>query len=174
MILWLRHFKREKGVAVFLVVSLAVSLASATVVLTLNRSVLWRELPFSDSPQLVKIEARTPTGSPRWLSLPELHAIADRPSPIFEAIAGYTVADFVALSEPGRPPQLLLATMISPRFFDVLRIQPQLGALPPASAFNPGGERVVLLSHELWQRRYRGAADVVGTAVRLSGPEYFP
>jgi putative ABC transport system permease protein len=174
MILWLRRFKRETGVVVFLVASLAVSLASATVVLTLSRSVLWRELPFSDSSQLVKLEARTRTSSPRWLSLPEFHAIADGPSPVFEAIAGYTVADFVALSEPGRPPQPLLATMVSARFFDVLRIQPQLGALPAASAFNPGGERVVLLSHELWQRRYRGAAGVVGTAIRLSGPEYLP
>ena len=39
-------------------------------------------------------------------------------------------------------------------------------------AYGASRDRVVLLTHEFWQRRYRGIADIVGRSVRLSRPEY--
>jgi putative ABC transport system permease protein len=90
----------------------------------------------------------------------------------FQSVAGYTAADFGALSEPGLPPEGLAATLASSELFAMLGIEPELGRLPEADAYLPGSERVVLISHELWQRRYRGAQGIVGRVIQLAGPEY--
>ena len=44
--------------------------------------------------------------------------------------------------------------------------------MPDANTYGVSRDRVVLLTHDFWQRRYRGAADIVGQSVRLSRPEY--
>jgi putative ABC transport system permease protein len=170
---WLRRLRREAALVWFLIVSLGLSLGAAIVALSLNNTVLWRELPFVDPSELITLEVLDENVQPRWLSAAEFRALEQPPLPPFESLAGYTVADFNALSEPGRPPEALLATLVTPSFFTVFGIEPRHGRLPDLETHWSSPERVVLLSHELWQRRYRGAADIVGQHIRLTGPEYF-
>jgi predicted permease len=170
--LWVRRGLQHPGRTAFLVLSLSVSLAGAVAAISLNSAVSWRRLPFSNADSLVKLEARNAEGQPRWWSWLELQAVAVHPPPSFQAVAGYTVADVNIASEPGRPPQPLLATMISPEFFRVLGVGVSVGRPFSAMEHLPGGPRVVLLSHELWQRRYGSDPEIVGRTINLSTPEY--
>lgn len=170
--LWLRRFGGQKGLIGFLLVSLGVSVGAAAVALSLNSAVLWRALPFPQPERLVSLKPRDAEGQARWLSWPEFSALSGRSATPFQSVAGYTAADFGALSEPGLPPEALAGTLASAELFAVLGIEPALGRLPDADAYLTGSERVVLISHELWQRRYRGAEGIVGRVIHLAGPEY--
>jgi putative ABC transport system permease protein len=170
--LWLRQAARQTALTAFLVLSLAIALGGGAFALSLNSAVLWRSLPFENARELVSLQVKDHDGQPRWLSWRELESVtASRVEP-FDSIAGYTAADFNALSEPGLPPEPLSATLVSPNFFGTFGVRLALGTFPDRDSYGASRNRVVILSHEFWQRRYRGDAAIVGRSVRLSRPEY--
>jgi putative ABC transport system permease protein len=69
-------------------------------------------------------------------------------------------------------PEELLGARVSASYFDVLGIEPVLGRrfLPEENV--PGNERVLLLSHGLWQRRFGSSKDVVGRSLLLDGEPF--
>ena len=172
-VMWLRRLRRETAQVVFVVLSLGLPLAIGVMALSLNAGVLWRPLPFAqpDAPRQGDRRSRQ-RESARWLSLPELTAVAGEPAP-FRSVAGYTVADFSVAAEGNLPAEGLLATFASAEFFALFGITPQLGTLPDPRAYSAAGERVVLLSHELWQRRYASDPRVIGRTIQLSTIDYF-
>jgi putative ABC transport system permease protein len=170
--LWIRRGLQHPGRTAFLLLSLSVSLAAAVASISLNSAVSWRALPFVDADSLVKLEVRNSEGQSRWWSWRELQAVALDAPPSLHAVAGYTVADVNIASEQGRPPQALLAMMVSPEFFRVLDVGASVGRLFTVTEHLSGGPRVVLLSHEVWQRRYGSDPRVVGRTIHLSTPEY--
>ena len=52
------------------------------------------------------------------------------------------------------------------------RVTPVRGRLFVAGEDAPGGERVAIINHALWQTRYRGADDVIGMSIRANGQPY--
>lgn len=170
--LWIRQAARQTALTVFLILSLAIALAGGAFALSLNSAVLWRSLPFENARDLMSIEAKDQDGQRRWLSWSELESItASRIEP-FDSVAGFTAADFNALAEPGLPPEPLSATVVSANFFNTFGVHVALGRLPPSDAYGASRDRVVLLTHQFWQRRYRGATDIVGRSIQLSRPDY--
>ena len=72
----------------------------------------------------------------------------------------------------GSSTEYIQTARVTGDFFDVLGMRPFLGRpLNPADDF-AGAERVLVLTNGLWQRRYGGAADVVGRRVTI-GDERF-
>jgi predicted permease len=169
---WLRDLRARPASGAFLIVSLALSLAAGLTALAVYSAVHWRPLPFRDALTLVSLELLTADHRPRWWLEPELDAIAVAPPSPIEAVAGFTVADFNALSEPGRAPEALLATLVSHGFFDVLGIAVRLGRPPAHADYLTGARRVVVLGHEFWQRRYGSDPAIVGRTIRLGAPAH--
>ncbi len=60
--------------------------------------------------------------------------------------------------------------LVSANYFDVLRLKPTLGRffLPEEGADKPGAYPIAVISYRMWQSRYRGKPDVVGTTIRLN------
>ncbi len=58
---------------------------------------------------------------------------------------------------------------VTPGVFRVLEVSPELGRLPDESDLTESAEPTVLLSHALWQSRFGGDPQVVGTPLRMSG-----
>src|SRR5207344_3418793 len=56
-------------------------------------------------------------------------------------------------------------------FWSVLGVQPMLGRVFTEDEDNKG-VRVVVISHGLWQRRFGGAPDIVGSKVSLNDASY--
>jgi predicted permease len=62
---------------------------------------------------------------------------------------------------------------VSASFFDLLGVRPALGRFFDATEdAPPGGERVIVLSHALWQSEFGGRRDVTGETMMLSGRPY--
>jgi putative ABC transport system permease protein len=51
-------------------------------------------------------------------------------------------------------------------------VQPLLGRAFTAAEDQPGSERVVVLSHRLWTRRFGASASVIGHSLRMNGVTY--
>jgi hypothetical protein len=72
----------------------------------------------------------------------------------------------------GGTPVLITGETITPNYFDVLGVRPALGrGFRADENVGEGQHAVVVLSHGLWQRRFGGRADILGSAVELSGGE---
>jgi putative ABC transport system permease protein len=61
---------------------------------------------------------------------------------------------------------------VTANFFDALGVQPAIGRSFVADEETRGNHRRVILSHDLWQRRFAGDRSVVGTSVLLDGEPY--
>ena len=51
----------------------------------------------------------------------------------------------------------------------MLGVPPVLGRHLNAEDDRPGAEPVVMLSHEVWQRRYQGDPQIIGRSVTVNG-----
>ena len=51
----------------------------------------------------------------------------------------------------------------------MIGVQPMLGRQIREDEDAPGGPRVVLLSHGVWQRRYAGDPSIIGRAITVNG-----
>ncbi len=62
------------------------------------------------------------------------------------------------------------AELVSSNYFDVLRVRPVLGRsfLPAEGQDKPGAFPVAVISYRMWQNRYHGDPNVLGTVIRLN------
>ncbi len=62
------------------------------------------------------------------------------------------------------------AELVSSNYFDVLRVRPVLGRsfLPEEGQDKPGAFPVAVISYRMWQNRYHGDPNVLGTVIRLN------
>ena len=164
-----RNFARSRGFVTITVLTLALGIGANTAIFSVVNAMLLERLPFPDAEELVMV----------WLDNPSQGIQADVTSyPNFADTREQTrlLTDLgafyggeVNLSQDGGEPERLQATYLMANIFDIVGVQPAFGR-----AFKPeedlaGEEPVVILSDALWQRRFGGERDVLGTVVRLNG-----
>jgi predicted permease len=86
----------------------------------------------------------------------------------FELMAAYLGGSTVNLTVDGNA-RRYTGAYTTEHFLRVLGVSPILGRDLTAADNRPGAERVLIISHGLWQRDFGGAAGIVGKAVRLNG-----
>jgi predicted permease len=85
----------------------------------------------------------------------------------FEGIAGLVRVNFTLSTE--LEADRLVGCYVTPELFPLLGVAPILGRhFTFEDAAPPGAETTVLLTHGLWQRRFRGDASIVGRAVTIN------
>src|SRR5262249_43535532 len=101
---------------------------------------------------------------------PDYMAFKDR-ADVFESYGalGGAAHDFGA-EENGAPAERINGQTFSPGMFRVLGVQPIMGRpfTEEEDAIDTPAP-VVLISYELWQRRFAGAPDIINKVVRLDG-----
>jgi predicted permease len=164
----LRSLAGARGFALAIVASFALGIASLSAGFTLLHATLIRDLPFRDPGRIVLIWTRFPQrGVARGpLSEPELLDCRQRLSTL-ESVAGLLGWQF-NLTGLGLPEQLAGAR-VSPSLFPLLGVQAEVGRTFTADEETPGRDRVVLLGHQLWRRRFGGNPGIVGRVVTLNG-----
>lgn len=69
----------------------------------------------------------------------------------------------------GGDPEEISVIAASPNFFSLLGVRPILGRGFAPNEEGPEALNVVVLSYDLWQRRFGGERDVIGREIRLNG-----
>ena len=167
----LRSLRRTPGFTAFTVLTFALAIGGITVIFSLVDALLLRPLPYPGADRIVMVmqaDAANPANG-TILSAPNYHDL-ERRSRAFERMALYEYLGF-NLSGEGEPEQVG-GLRASSGLFQVLGVKPMLGrALAPGDDV-PGSERVVVLSHALWQRRFGGDSSIVGKPIRINQLPY--
>jgi hypothetical protein len=147
--------------------SLGVGIGVNATVFSWIRAVVFEPLPgVSRSGDLQLVEPRTETGSYPGVSWLEYRDLTERLNSFRSLLAFRSVPFNVGESDHM---QRFYGLLVSGNYFSALGLRPALGRLiQPEDAAQPGGERVLVISHEYWQTHLGGSPGVVGQSIRVN------
>jgi putative ABC transport system permease protein len=161
-----RTLSRSRMFAFIAVACLAIGIGVNTTIFSVVNAILLRPFAFTEPERLVVLEElNTKNGDDAGVAWPNLvdwrtqsNAFAD-----IGAVQGRSLT-LANVEEPER----LEGSAISWNLFPMLGVKPALGRLIRAEEDKPGGDRVVLLSDGLWQRRFGRDPTIVGKTLMLN------
>jgi putative ABC transport system permease protein len=170
----LRSLTRSRGFATVAVLTFALGIGANTMIFSVIETVLLQPLPYEEPDRLVMVWETTlhSPGERDSVSLPnyldwqlENHVFEDMA--LFDAIGkGYNLAG------PSSDPEQVSGVRVSASLFPLLGAKPYLGRTFRLEEEIPGKDREVVLSYELWKRRYKGDPALVGKTVQVDGDDY--
>ncbi|MGH8223805.1 MAG: ABC transporter permease [Woeseiaceae bacterium] len=163
-----RALCRSPGFTIVAVLTLALGIGANTAIYSVVNSVLLKPLPYPEPERIVRVyEGRADS---RGTASPPNFVDWRRDNAVFEEMAAYvrTAAVLAGAGEVKRVP----GAVVTAGFFPVLATAPMLGRAISQGDTVAGQERVVVLSHGLWQRRFGADPGIPGRTVRLEGREY--
>jgi putative ABC transport system permease protein len=164
--------RSKPGFTLVAILALALGIGANTAILTVVNALMLRPLPYPEPDRLVTLwENHEARGGPsnEWTTPANLRDWQDH-SGSFEHLAAYT--GWQPTLTGREDPEAVLASAISNNMFSLLGVEPALGRSFRPEEDQPGGERVVLLSHGLWQRKFGGDRSIVGKPVLLNGESF--
>jgi putative ABC transport system permease protein len=163
-----RKLVRNPGFAAISVLTLALGIGLTTTMFSIVYGALYRGLPFDESERLIHLERNNLPRDIESMGV-TLHDLRDwrEQQRSFEGLAAWTNGTVnVAGSEK---PERYDGAYMSANTFRLLRVQPLLGRTFRDGDDAPGAPAVAVLSHELWQTRFRGDRNVIGQTIRANG-----
>jgi predicted permease len=172
----IRALRRQPGFAAVAVLTLALGIGTSTAVFSLVNGVLLKPLALRDPDRLFAVYSAnhaagrldagvSPPDVDDWRA--QQHAFTDLGGYFFSE--GLSGLDFTGAGEPQR----LSTVFVTPGFFGALGASPVAGRLPHEDELVRGGpNRIVVLAHGFWQRRFGASTAVVGTTLTLNGEPY--
>jgi putative ABC transport system permease protein len=165
-ILW-----KNPGFTAVAVIALALGIGANTAIFSVVNTVLLRPLPYKDPEQLVMVwEDASRHGYPRDTPAPANYVDWRDQNSVFSGMAAIADSNF-NLTGAGEP-ERLKGRLVSASLFPLLGVEPQLGRVFTAAEDQPGAQKVVLLSHLLWMRRFGGDPAILGKTLSLSDESY--
>jgi predicted permease len=167
-----RMMRKHPGFTAVAAISLALGIGGNTAILNVGRALLRGDLPLPDADQLMivrMVSEHNPQESGQ-ASVPDYVAWSER-NRTFEAM-GASIANQQDLGADDLSvvPERLFGQAVTPSLFDTLRVQPQLGRLFLDEESQIGiAAPVIILSHQLWERRFAGDPGILGKQIRLNG-----
>ena len=158
---------RTPGFTTVAVVALALGIGANTAIFTLVHAVLIERLPYRDPGQIVVLwetNARRP-GRPNTVAPANFIRWGERAT-AFESIAAYAETR-INLTEAGDPEELVVQNVTAP-FFSVLGVSPMIGRVFTHEESADPESSAVVLSYDLWQRRFGADPSIVGKPIRLN------
>jgi predicted permease len=159
--------KTPRFLAVTLV-TLALGIGANSTIFSVVNSVLLRPLELNDSDRLAMVSSTAPgLGYDQFPLSPDVYFFYRNEASAFEDIAMFQglQANLTGDGEPER----VGAALATASLWSVLRESAVLGRVWTAEDDLPEAGDVVVLSYELWQRRFGGSRDVLGRTVEVNG-----
>ncbi|HEX4438669.1 MAG TPA: ABC transporter permease [Thermoanaerobaculia bacterium] len=157
----LRRLLANPGFTVVAAATLALGIGANTAISSVVDGALLRPLPYAKPDRLFTL--------PHNLSPPEL-ADAAAMARSFESAGGAAMNPFDI--QTGAEPVQGIAGMASGALFETLGVRAALGRTLNREDDRPGGERVVVLGHSIWQRVWASDRTIVGKSILLGGAKW--
>ncbi|HYL67844.1 MAG TPA: ABC transporter permease, partial [Candidatus Limnocylindria bacterium] len=167
----LRMIARAPVLSLVIVVILAIGIGSGTAVYSLIDACLLHSNTYPVVDRWDVVHAYSPKQKMfiNYLSVPEIFEVK-RLTDIFEAV-GAVHGDSFNLTG-GEYPERILGTHVTANAISMTRVMPILGRSFTQEEDRPGAPPVVVISAELWQRRFASDPNILGQVIWLDGVAY--
>jgi predicted permease len=161
---------RTQGLAITVILTMALGIGANAAIFTLVRGVLLKPLVNSDEDRLIYIRQSAPGigADNEAFSVPEIQDLRARVKTL-SAFGDFSAFPFtmIGLGEPRE----IQGGVVGGSFFDVMGLHPVLGRLIGPQDDGPKAAGVVVLTYRFWTTTLRKDPAVIGKTVRLgSGP----
>jgi putative ABC transport system permease protein len=161
----------NRGFTAIAVLALALGIGANTAIFSVVDSVLLRPLPYKDSDKLVVVwEHNRPRSNDTNTVSPANFIDWSEQNGAFEEMSAFVDLrmNLTGVSDPEEiPVQFATANL-----FSVLRANAAIGRTFAPDEGEQGKDRVVVLSHGLWVRRFGGDPGLVNQSIKLNGSDY--
>jgi hypothetical protein len=160
-----RSLRRAPGFSFLVVVTLALGIGASLTKFSLMRGVLWRPLPYPEPDRIVTIQVDARNVPSAGATRHELLALQTF-SHSLERVATIDSAD-MTLQYAGEMEHVSVA-IVSDEFLPLLGVRATLGRLLD-SRIDSGAQHplAIVISEQLWRRRFASDPRVIGRAVRV-------
>ncbi len=169
-----RGIVKSPGFAAAAVLTLALGIAANATMFSMVSGYLLRRPSGREPERVLVISSVNPAGTFQGDTNP-----VSRPNylawrganDVFESMAAADEFRNANLSWQGQT-EALHSAAVSPNYFNVLGVSSQLGRTFSEGDDQPGRDHVVILSHELWDRKFGSDHSMVGRTIRLNREDY--
>ena len=162
----LRMLRKNPGFAAVALLTLVLGIGANSAIFSVVNAVLLRPLPYAEPDDLVILwEHNFPRDRPTNVVSPANYLAWKDSNRSFAGMVAIGTSDD-NLTGAGDPVKLNAHTL-NGDLFELLGVGVQLGRTFTAGDYAPGGEPVVIVSHDLWQTRFGGDSDLLGRAIVL-------
>ena len=162
-----RRLGAEPGFTLVVVLAIGLGIGMNTTVFTLVNAVLLRGLPYENADELVVAESyERQQRDGRAVSWPDFEDW-QRDTKSFRGLAAMRGWAMNISGEPGAP-ERIIGMRLTTNTFGVLGQPMHLGRDFVEADGKPGAPPVIILGHGIWERRWGGNPNVVGTFVRVN------
>ncbi len=167
----LRSLARQPLFYSVVLLTLALGVGANAAIFTVVNAVLLRPLPYPDPDRLMMVWTYNPRqGFDKDVGTYPNFEDWRRGSRSFERMSAYSGAS-VTLTGSGDPAQIRGAR-VTHEFLETMQVLPVLGRSFVPENGRAGGERVVILGHGLWTRRFGADPAIVGRRIMLNGTSH--
>jgi putative ABC transport system permease protein len=163
-----RMLLKSPGFTAVAVLTLALGIGANTAIFSLVNGVLLRPLPYRNPNRLMMVWEKSRDGSPENVGY-ATYLDWKSQNKSFEEIAIYS--SWQPVLQVGEPEQLS-GLRVTSNYFRTLGIHPEIGRdfLPEEDI--PNANKVVMLSHSLWQRKFNSDPNIVGKPINMNATQY--
>ena len=171
----LRMLVKQPAFTFIVIITFALGIGANTAVFSVLNAVLLRPLPFHEPQNLVALgeydtrEKADPGTEINSISYLDYVDWRDR-NEVFERIAVYTNQSVSTFTD-GNQATHIQGEAVSADLFPLLGVQPALGRTFLPNEDEPGNH-VVILSDQLWQRRFGADRDIISKTLTLDGKQF--
>src|SRR6266481_1666238 len=166
-----RMLRKNPGFTAIAVFTLALGIAANATIFSFLSAWMLKKPAVSDPDRLMVVYGtnsnelrevnQNPVSAPNFLTWKKENRVFSQ----MAAMDRYEAASLTGQGEPER----VSAMRVTANYFAILGVSPALGRAFAAGEDQSGSDRVVILSHRLWERRYGSDPKVIGATVHLNG-----
>ena len=166
----LRMFRANPGFTFAAIAAIALGIGINTAIFTVVDTVLLKPLTYPDADRIVEFWNTSPNGRSPSASVPTFHTWEQQTN-VFQDVAAFDT------NGPGfdltdAQPEQVHGIHVTHAYFSLFGASLMLGRTFTPQEDSPNGGKVVVLSYGLWQRKFGGNPNVIGTALSLGNEPY--
>jgi putative ABC transport system permease protein len=162
----IRVLRNSPGFSAVAIATIALAIGANTAMFSFVNGVLLSPLPYPESDRIVRVLERLPNSGLNGISSLNYLDWTNQ-SAAFEYMAAEV--GWRATLTGGAEPVSIRGARVSAHYFDIFGAKAALGRTFLSGEDQPGNDRVVLLSHVLWESRFGSDPAMVGRSILLNG-----
>ena len=165
----IRLLRNSPGFSVVAIATIALAIGANTAMFSFVNGLILSPLPYPESDRIVRVLERHPNGGLNGVSTLNYLDWSSQ-NAVFEYMSAEV--GWRATLIGGDEPVVIRAARVSAHYFDIFGATPALGRTFLPGEDQLGKDRVVLLSHGLWESRFGSDPAMLGRDILLNGESH--